>query len=219
MNADLKVIKENSAACPGPLEKTTAATLPTKEGTFKVVAFGCPITKDGHVALVIGEPAGKGAILARVHSECLTGDVFGSLRCDCGEQLRASMKMLALHGTGVLLYLKQEGRGIGIVNKIRAYHLQENGADTVEANRLLGFPADLRDYRCAACMLKEMSITSVRLITNNPDKIEGLRKHGIDVVERVPLVIPPNEMNRDYMKTKFEVLHHLISFEGITKIA
>jgi len=169
--------------------------------------------RNEHVALTTGfEPGTVGedeAILARLHSECLTGDVFGSRRCDCGEQLEDSMRLLREQGRGVLLYLRQEGRGIGLANKISAYALQEEGLDTVQANLALGLPEDARDYRVAAEMLLDLGVHRATLLTNNPAKIEGLRSHGIEVVERLPVQVEPNQFNLRYLRTKKEKLGHL----------
>ena len=188
----------------------TSARLPTRYGQFRIHAFVCPFSGEEHVALVRGRVEGREDVLVRLHSECLTGDVFGSERCDCGEQLDAAMKKIAKAPQGVLLYLAQEGRGIGIANKVAAYHLQDHGVDTVDANRLLGFPADLRSYQCAACMLRVLGVRSVRLMTNNPAKIEQLEAHGVRVTERIPLEIPAKASNRDYLLTKKERMHHLL---------
>lgn len=180
------------------------ASLPTRHGPFRMVGF-----EGDHLALVKGE-VDAGPVLARLHSECLTGDVFGSLRCDCGEQLDKALEMIARRGRGLLLYLRQEGRGIGLLNKIRAYHLQDGGQDTVEANHALGFADDERDYRVAADMLTELGVSSIELITNNPRKIEGLERHGIAVTGRVDLHIGPNRENIRYLETKREKLGHLL---------
>ena len=188
----------------------TSARLPTRYGQFRIHAFVCPFTGEEHVALVRGRVQGRGDVLVRLHSECLTGDVFGSERCDCGEQLDAAMKKIANAPQGILLYLAQEGRGIGIANKVAAYHLQDHGLDTVDANRLLGFPADLRSYRCAACMLRVLGVRSVRLMTNNPAKIEQLEAHGVRVTRRIPLEVAARATNRDYLLTKKERMHHLL---------
>jgi GTP cyclohydrolase II len=169
-----------------------------------------------HVALTIGAIDDGEPVLVRVHSECLTGDVFGSSRCDCGEQLDHSLRLLQEEGRGVLLYLRQEGRGIGLANKISAYALQERGLDTVEANLALGLPEDMRDYRVAAEMLLDLGVRRARLLTNNPAKIEGLERHGVEVVERVPIRVPPNPSNVAYLRTKREKMGHLL--QGITPL-
>jgi GTP cyclohydrolase II len=163
-----------------------------------------------HVALTTGEIDDGGPVLVRAHSECLTGDVFGSSRCDCGEQLADSLRCLQEQGRGVLLYLRQEGRGIGLARKISAYALQEQGLDTVEANLALGLPQDMRDYRVAAEMLLDLGVCAVRLLTNNPAKIEGLEHYGVEVVERVPIPILPNPSNLGYLQTKREKMGHLL---------
>jgi 3,4-dihydroxy 2-butanone 4-phosphate synthase/GTP cyclohydrolase II len=198
------------------IEETTAASLPTKLGDFRIYAFK---TKDGqsHAALVRGEVKGKKDVLVRIHSECLTGDVFHSLKCDCGEQLDTAMKTIKKEGRGIILYLRQEGRGIGLFNKIKAYNLQEKGMDTVEANIKLGFKADQRDYTVGATILKELGLSSIRLITNNPRKIERLEKYGLEIVERVPLIIKSNKYNKKYLDTKKSKLGHLIEDTGVVK--
>jgi 3,4-dihydroxy 2-butanone 4-phosphate synthase/GTP cyclohydrolase II len=187
------------------------ATLPTRYGEFRVHAFSPTIVSAEHVALVKGEVRGRAGVAVRIHSECLTGDVFGSRRCDCRAQLEMSMRWIELEEpSGVLIYLRQEGRGIGLFNKIRAYRLQEEGLDTVEANQRLGFEDDHRNYRDAATLLRLMGVFSVRLITNNRAKMEGLRQEGIEVVGRIPLITEPDEHNAHYLRTKAAKLGHLL---------
>jgi 3,4-dihydroxy 2-butanone 4-phosphate synthase/GTP cyclohydrolase II len=188
---------------------TGPARLPTRYGSFRVYAFQCPYTGEDHVALVRGQIAGRERVLLRLHSECVTGDVFGSERCDCGAQLDAALRKLGKAARGILLYLAQEGRGIGIANKIAAYHLQDHGLDTVDANQVLGFPADLRSYKCAACMLRVLRVGSV-LMTNNPAKIEQLESYGVRVVDRIPLQVPATAANVRYLRTKRSRLAHLL---------
>jgi len=188
-----------------------SAKLPTRYGEFQAVAYESILDHKGHIALVKGDLHSVEAPLVRVHSECLTGDVFGSTRCDCGEQLAKALHMIAAEGVGVLLYMRQEGRGIGLLNKIRAYELQDRGKDTVEANRALGFPPDLRDYGIGAQILADLGIKKMRLLTNNPRKIAGLEGHGLEVVERVPLEIPPSKHNGFYLATKKKKLGHLLT--------
>jgi GTP cyclohydrolase II len=190
------------------VELVARADLPTRHGLFEMHVFADAAGLE-HVALTVGEVGGGGTVLARLHSECLTGDVFGSHRCDCGEQLGLSLDMLQAARRGVLLYLRQEGRGIGLANKIRAYALQEQGLDTVDANRALGLPDDMRDYQGAAEVLHSLGVGHVALITNNPAKITGLERHGVRVVERVPLHIPPNRHNLLYIEAKRERMGHL----------
>lgn len=187
------------------------AKLPTKYGDFVVHAYESLLDGKGHVALVKGDLSTVEAPLVRVHSECLTGDVFGSLRCDCGSQIARALRKINDEGVGVLLYMRQEGRGIGILNKIRAYELQDNGKDTVEANEALGFPPDLRDYGIGAQILSDLGLTKLRIMTNNPRKIAGLEGHGLQVVERVPIEIEPCEDNRFYLATKKRKLGHMLS--------
>jgi GTP cyclohydrolase II len=190
------------------------ADLPTRFGRFRIVAFWNNRDAKEHVAMVHGDVVGASAVPVRLHSECLTGDVMGSLRCDCRDQLVEGLAAIRRHERGVLLYLRQEGRGIGLVNKIRAYALQEQGLDTVEANLALGFRDDERDYAVAAHMLHSLEVRSVLLITNNPDKVRQLGQHRIPVVDRIPHVIPPNEFNRFYLETKAQRSGHYIDFGG-----
>ena len=184
--------------------------LPTAYGHFRLRMYKSEPDGLEHLALVKGDVAQGGPVLVRVHSECFTGDVFGSARCDCGDQLHAAMRMIEREGRGAVLYMRQEGRGIGLENKLHAYHLQEEGLDTVEANVKLGFPPDLRDYGAGAQMLVDLGIAQVRLMTNNPCKIRGLSGYGIEIVERVPIVIPPGEFDRRYLDTKRDKMGHLI---------
>lgn len=195
------------------------AELPTRFGRFKLVGFWNNRDGKEHVAMVHGDVVDAAEVPVRLHSECLTGDVMGSLRCDCRDQLTVGLEAIQKHERGVLLYLRQEGRGIGLVNKIRAYALQEQGLDTVEANRALGFRDDERDYAVAAHMLLSMGVRSVRLITNNPEKIRQLAQHGVAVGGRIPHVIPPNEHNRFYLETKARRSGHLIDFDGKARLA
>jgi GTP cyclohydrolase II len=188
--------------------RVAQAGLPTRYGTFEMFVYDAPDHKE-HVALTLGAIDGGGPVLVRAHSECLTGDVFGSSRCDCGEQLDESLRFLQEQGRGVLLYLRQEGRGIGLTKKISAYALQEQGLDTVDANHALGLPEDMRDYRVAAEMLLDLGVRRARLLTNNPAKIEGLERCGVEVVERLPLGISPNPSNLGYLRTKREKMGHL----------
>ncbi len=195
------------------VKREAEAKLPTSfAGEFKIIAYSNIIDDYIHVALVKGEIKPEDEVLVRVHSECLTGDTFGSLRCDCGEQLKTALKKIDREGKGVLLYMRNhEGRGIGLINKIKAYKLQENGYDTVEANRALGFKDDLRDYGIGAQILVDLGVRKMRLMTNNPRKIVGLEGYGLKVVERVPLEIPPNECNFEYLKTKCTKMGHIIA--------
>ncbi len=184
--------------------------MPTEHGPFRLRLYHSCIDNEHHVALVKGNVAHDDPVMVRVHSECLTGDVFGSLRCDCGHQLREAMAMVSRETCGVVLYMRQEGRGIGLANKIHAYQLQEEGMDTVEANTSLGFDADLREYGVGAQILAELGIRKMRLITNNPRKVVGLEGYGLDIVERIPLVLPPNEHSEKYMQVKRDKLGHLL---------
>ncbi len=189
--------------------------LPTNYGVFTAVAYRSDIDPDEHLALVLGDISKEEPVLVRVHSECLTGDVFGSLRCDCGEQVALAMQNIAQEGRGVLLYMRQEGRGIGFHNKIRAYALQDQGMDTVEANIHLGLAPDLRDYGVGAQILADLGLHQIRLLTNNPKKVIGLEGYGLEVVETVPIIIPPNPYNRSYLETKRKKLGHLLEVPNI----
>lgn len=188
--------------------QVAAAKLPTAHGPYKAQAFHDTTTGEDHVALTLGELAGDSPPLVRVHSECLTGDVFGSMRCDCGDQLNAALARIADEGRGVVLYMRQEGRGIGLANKLRTYELQDRGLDTVDANRHLGFAADLRDYGVGAQILRELGITNLRLLTNNPKKTAGFRAYGLKVVEQLPLAVAPGAYNRRYLETKRARMGH-----------
>ncbi len=192
-----------------------SAALPTVHGDFQVIGYRSLVDGKHHVALVKGEVAGVSDVLVRVHSECLTGDVFHSLRCDCGEQLAAALSMIEHEGQGVLLYLSQEGRGIGLLNKLRAYRLQEDGLDTVEANERLGLPADLRDYGIGAQILVDLGLSSIRILTNNPKKIKGLEGYGLSVSAQVPIEQAPNEHNADYLRTKASRMGHTLHHQGL----
>lgn len=196
------------------IEQTDVINLPTDYGTFKALSFLDKENGEEHIALIKGD-INKEDVLCRVHSECLTGDVFGSHRCDCGSQLHKSLEMIEKEGSGVLVYLRQEGRGIGLFNKIKAYKLQEEGYDTVDANIKLGFPADMRNYKVAADILEELGVKSVRLLTNNPDKIEQIEKYNIKVNNRVPIEIHSNDIDKIYLKTKADRMRHdLKEFKG-----
>jgi 3,4-dihydroxy 2-butanone 4-phosphate synthase/GTP cyclohydrolase II len=190
------------------VERETSVRLPTSYGDFTAVAFREKLTGKHHVALVRGKVEGADNVLVRVHSECLTGDVFHSLRCDCGEQLDLALKRIAAEDRGVLLYMAQEGRGIGLLNKLKAYELQENGLDTVEANLELGFPPDAREYGIGSQILSDLGLTSIRILTNNPRKISGIEGFGLTVREQVPIEVPPNSENERYLQTKRDKLDH-----------
>jgi 3,4-dihydroxy 2-butanone 4-phosphate synthase/GTP cyclohydrolase II len=193
--------------------RVAEAKLPTRYGDFLAIAYRSAIDPDEHVALVKGELNGDKPVLVRVHSECLTGDVFHSLRCDCGEQIDLAMKAIAEEGRGIFLYMRQEGRGIGLHNKIRAYALQDQGLDTVEANEALGFASDIRDYGIGAQILADLGVHNIRLLTNNPRKVIGLEGYGLKVVETVPIVCKPNPQNVKYLETKRKKMDHLIKLD------
>jgi 3,4-dihydroxy 2-butanone 4-phosphate synthase/GTP cyclohydrolase II len=192
------------------VSRVASTTLPTRHGTFRAILYHSQVDHKHHLALVKGEISAVDSVLVRVHSECLTGDALGSLRCDCGSQLNRALELIAQEGTGVLLYIRQEGRGIGLANKLRAYELQDQGFDTVEANERLGFKPDLRDYGVGAQILVDLGVSKLRLMTNNPRKIVGLEGYGLHVVERVPLLTKPTAANLGYLTTKREKLGHLI---------
>jgi len=193
------------------VHRAAEVRMPTEFGEFKAVAYTNDVDDKEHLALVKGTISGDEPVLVRVHSECLTGDVFHSLRCDCGPQFAAALRQIEQDGTGVLLYMRQEGRGIGLINKLKAYELQEQGLDTVDANLKLGFPADLRDYGIGAQILKDLGVTKIRLLTNNPRKIKGLEGHGLEVVERVPIQMEAGENNSRYLQTKRAKLGHMLN--------
>lgn len=200
------------------IERVAETSLPTRYGVFSMVVYLDSQNRE-HIALTVGDVAsGEEPVLVRLHSECLTGDVFGSHRCDCGEQLDDSLRVLQKRGHGVLLYLRQEGRGIGLTNKIRAYALQDQGLDTVEANLALGLPEDARDYSAAAAMLRDIGVSKVLLITNNPAKITGLQEHGISVVAREPVIVPSHPENRSYLQVKRDRMGHLLPPSGRDEI-
>jgi 3,4-dihydroxy 2-butanone 4-phosphate synthase/GTP cyclohydrolase II len=197
------------------VERVVEARLPTDFGDFNAIGFRSLVDSKHHVAMVKGEVAGKEDVLVRVHSECLTGDVFHSQRCDCGQQLEDALRRIEEEGQGVLLYLAQEGRGIGLLNKLKAYKLQEQGLDTVDANLELGLPADLRDYGIGAQILVDLGLSSIRLLTNNPKKIVGLEGYGLRVSDQIPIQHEPTEHNREYLRAKRDRLGHLLHHQGL----
>jgi 3,4-dihydroxy 2-butanone 4-phosphate synthase/GTP cyclohydrolase II len=192
------------------ISRISSAKLPTRFGEFTAITYEDRLSGDHHVALVKGKVAGEKNVLVRVHSECLTGDVFHSHRCDCGEQLSAALDKIEFAGRGVLLYMRQEGRGIGLANKLKAYELQDSGMDTVEANQQLGFPPDLRDYGIGAQILLDLGLSTIRLLTNNPRKVVGLGGYGLKIAERIPLEVKPNQHNLEYLRTKSRKMGHLL---------
>ncbi len=193
------------------VEKVSEVNLPTKNGIFNAVGYRDKITGEEHIALVMGDVANGESVLVRVHSECLTGDVFNSQRCDCGEQLNLALKRISQEGRGILLYMRQEGRGIGLLNKLKAYHLQDTGMDTVEANEALGFPPDLRDYGIGAEILADLGVKELRLMTNNPKKISGINGFGLKIIERIPIEVHHNDNNYFYLETKRIKFGHMLN--------
>jgi len=196
------------------VKRQVCARIPTREGTFQLCLYENNRDNKEHLALVVGDVRGEG-VLVRIHSECFTGDVLGSLRCDCGEQLHRAMELIAREGRGVIVYLRQEGRGIGLLDKLRAYNLQDQGYDTVEANLALGHQADERDYDIGVAILRDLGVRSVRLLTNNPAKIEALETAGMPVIQRVPVIAPIHAENRRYIETKVQRMHHLINLSHL----
>ena len=208
--ADLIIYRRKTESL---VDRVSEVEMPTMYGKFKAFSYMSKISKENHLALVKGDVTDGQPVLVRVHSECLTGDVFGSLRCDCGEQLVYAMKKIAAAERGVFLYMRQEGRGIGLINKLKAYSLQDNGLDTVEANTALGFAADLRDYGTGAEILADLGVKKIRLLTNNPKKVSGIVGFGLEIVERVPIEMPSNINNLKYLTTKKEKMGHFLDFE------
>jgi GTP cyclohydrolase II len=200
-------------------KREVAARIPTPAGTFQLYLYTNNYDEKEHLAIILGDVSGKEDVLLRIHSECFTGDVLGSLRCDCGEQLERAMQAIARAGRGVVLYLRQEGRGIGLLDKLRAYNLQDEGYDTVEANLRLGHQADERDYTAAALMIRDLGIKSINLLTNNPKKIKDLRDLGVPVHQRVPIEIPARPENLHYLRTKVLRMHHLLNPGGMLPLS
>jgi 3,4-dihydroxy 2-butanone 4-phosphate synthase/GTP cyclohydrolase II len=196
------------------VRREAEAVIPTPMGDWRIIAYRNDVDQFEHVAMVKGEVEGVENVMVRMHSECLTGDVFHSLRCDCGEQLDCAMRQIDKEGRGAIVYLRQEGRGIGLVQKLRAYNLQDQGMDTVEANEALGFRADLREYGIGAQILLDLGLSSVRILTNNPKKIVGMDGYGLSVVEQIPLTVEPNEYNSGYLRTKRDRMGHMLALEG-----
>jgi GTP cyclohydrolase II len=197
----------------GPIEQVTCARVPTPEGEFQLCLFRDSTDGKEHLAIILGQVASVPGVLVRIHSECFTGDVLGSLRCDCGGQFHQALARIAAEGTGMMIYLRQEGRGIGLRDKLRAYNLQDQGLDTVEANLALGHQADERDYTAAASILNQLGVHSVRLLTNNPEKLDALHTLGIQVVERLPLYTQPTAENAGYLRTKRLRMNHWLPLE------
>lgn len=195
------------------IKREVVTNLPTEYGKFKLIGYSNNLDNKEHIALVKGEVSGESSVLVRIHSECLTGDVFHSTRCDCGPQLEKALKMISQRGSGVVLYMRQEGRGIGLLNKLRAYRLQDKGLDTVEANEALGFPADIREYEISAQVLKDLQVSSIELLTNNPRKIAALEKNNIEIVKRIPMEPDLFKDNEKYLQTKQEKLGHMLTIK------